>query len=174
MYLVHYLGYSIAHAGLFSTIFDVGGSIGSPLLGMILDRKFKKNTLLGMWVCVSHLYVQLLFIVIHQIILLFFRLLWAQLVWGYFRWRLGLDLYITQCLCLLRVQRMGEVKTLFVCYCCKDWIGQKSDFVVDEIFKSFIFFSWFFASWISFNENGRGQWNDVWCCCYRYIRFHFV
>ncbi len=53
MYLVHYLQYSVAQAGLFSTIFDVGGSIGSPVLGLILDRKFKKNTLLGMWICVT-------------------------------------------------------------------------------------------------------------------------
>jgi sugar phosphate permease len=53
MYLVHYLQYSVAQAGLFSTIFDVGGSFGSPLLGLILDRKFKKNTLLGMWICVT-------------------------------------------------------------------------------------------------------------------------
>lgn len=27
--------------------------MGSPLLGLILDRKFKKNTLLGMWLCVT-------------------------------------------------------------------------------------------------------------------------
>lgn len=53
MYLVHYLQYSVAQAGLFSTVFDVGGSIGSPLLGLILDRKFKKNTMLGMWFCVT-------------------------------------------------------------------------------------------------------------------------
>jgi OPA family glycerol-3-phosphate transporter-like MFS transporter 1/2 len=53
MYLNHYLQYSVAQAGLFSTIFDVGGSLGSPFLGYILDRKFKKNALLGMWVFVT-------------------------------------------------------------------------------------------------------------------------
>jgi len=53
MYLVHYLQYSVAQAGLFSTVFDIGGSVGSPLIGVILDRKFKKNTLLGMWIFVT-------------------------------------------------------------------------------------------------------------------------
>ncbi|CAL8143717.1 unnamed protein product [Orchesella dallaii] len=53
IFLVHYLQYSVAQAGMFSTIFDVGGSLGSPLIGFILDRKFKKNTFLGMWLFVS-------------------------------------------------------------------------------------------------------------------------
>lgn len=53
IFLVHYLQYSVAEAGMFSTIFDVGGSLGSPLLGYILDKKFKKNTFLGMWLFVS-------------------------------------------------------------------------------------------------------------------------
>lgn len=53
IFLVHYLQYSVAQAGLFSTIFDVGGSLGSPLIGWVLDRKFKKNTFLGMWIVVS-------------------------------------------------------------------------------------------------------------------------
>lgn len=53
IFLVHYLQYSVAQAGLFSTIFDVGGSLGSPAIGYILDRKFKKNTFLGMWLFVS-------------------------------------------------------------------------------------------------------------------------
>jgi sugar phosphate permease len=52
MYLVSYLQYSVAHAGLFSTIFDIGASLGSPLMGIILDRYFKKNTLLGTWIFV--------------------------------------------------------------------------------------------------------------------------
>ena len=53
MYLVHYLNYSVARAGIFSTVFDIGGSLGSPAIGFILDRKFKKSTLLGMWVFVT-------------------------------------------------------------------------------------------------------------------------
>lgn len=52
MYLVNYLQYSVAHAGLFSTIFDVGGTVGSPIMGLVLDRYFKKNTLLGIWLFV--------------------------------------------------------------------------------------------------------------------------
>ncbi|CAG7835331.1 unnamed protein product [Allacma fusca] len=53
MYLVHYLNYSVAKAGLFSTVFDIGGSLGSPVIGMVLDRKFKKSTMLGMWIFVT-------------------------------------------------------------------------------------------------------------------------
>ena len=34
-------------AGMFSTMFDVGGIVGSPLLGLALDKLCPKNPLKG-------------------------------------------------------------------------------------------------------------------------------
>lgn len=53
MYLVHHLRYSVAEAGLFSTIFDIGGALGSPLVGFLLDRFFQSNGLFGIWTVVT-------------------------------------------------------------------------------------------------------------------------
>ena len=38
LYLVDELSYTKMRAGMFSTIFDMGGIVGSPLLGLVLDR----------------------------------------------------------------------------------------------------------------------------------------
>jgi len=53
MYLVHYLQYSVGTAGMFSTIFDIGAAIGSPMIGLVLDKKFKNNSLLGIWMFIT-------------------------------------------------------------------------------------------------------------------------
>lgn len=47
MYLLHFLHYSKAQAGMFSTTFEVGGVLGSALIGIILDRGFQGRPLLG-------------------------------------------------------------------------------------------------------------------------------
>ncbi|CAH1782477.1 unnamed protein product [Owenia fusiformis] len=47
MYLLNQLNYPKEHAGLFSMAFEVGGLIGSPLIGIILDRYFQHNSLTG-------------------------------------------------------------------------------------------------------------------------------
>jgi len=38
LYLVEHLGYPTLQAGLASTVFDIGGILGSPLLGLALDK----------------------------------------------------------------------------------------------------------------------------------------
>ena len=38
LYLVEHLGYPTLRAGLASTVFDIGGILGSPMLGLTLDR----------------------------------------------------------------------------------------------------------------------------------------
>jgi len=60
MYLVHHLRYTVSEAGLFSTIFDIGGSLGSPVVGILLDRYFATNGLFGMWTFVTISSVSLL------------------------------------------------------------------------------------------------------------------
>jgi len=47
LFLLEHLGYSKLQAGIFSTVFDVGGIIGSPLLGVLLDKYYLNNPLLG-------------------------------------------------------------------------------------------------------------------------------
>ena len=47
LYLLEHLGYSKLQAGLFSTMFDVGGIIGSPLLGTVLDKYYSETPLRG-------------------------------------------------------------------------------------------------------------------------------
>jgi len=47
LYLVETLKYSTFQAGMFSTMFDVGGIVGSPLLGLALDKLCPKNPLKG-------------------------------------------------------------------------------------------------------------------------------
>ena len=41
LYLVEHLGYPTLQAGLASTVFDIGGILGSPILGLTLDRMGK-------------------------------------------------------------------------------------------------------------------------------------
>jgi len=60
MYLVHHLRYTVSEAGLFSTIFDIGGSLGTPVIGILLDRYFPTNGLFGMWTFVTISSVSLL------------------------------------------------------------------------------------------------------------------
>ncbi|KAK6993986.1 glycerol-3-phosphate transporter 5 [Biomphalaria glabrata] len=47
MYLLQALNYSKNSAGIFSTVFEVGGVTGSALIGFALDRYYKGNTLRG-------------------------------------------------------------------------------------------------------------------------------
>ena len=47
LYLLEELGYSKLQAGIFSTVFDVGGIIGAPVLGIALDRFASDRPLLG-------------------------------------------------------------------------------------------------------------------------------
>ena len=50
LYLLEHLGYSKLQAGMFSTVFDVGGIIGSPGLGVILDTFYTTSPLTGVLV----------------------------------------------------------------------------------------------------------------------------
>ena len=43
LYLLEHLGYSKLQAGMFSTVFDIGGIVGSPLLGLVLDKYYTNN-----------------------------------------------------------------------------------------------------------------------------------
>ena len=47
LYLLEHLGYSKLQAGIFSTVFDIGGIIGAPLFGLVLDRHYADQPLLG-------------------------------------------------------------------------------------------------------------------------------
>ncbi|KAH9492980.1 hypothetical protein Btru_022814 [Bulinus truncatus] len=47
MYLLQALNYSKSMAGIFSTVFEVGGVSGSALIGFALDRYYKDNALRG-------------------------------------------------------------------------------------------------------------------------------
>ena len=47
LYLLEQLGYSKLQAGIFSTVFDIGGIIGAPVLGIVLDRFASDRPLLG-------------------------------------------------------------------------------------------------------------------------------
>jgi len=53
MYLAHYVNYTVASAGLFSTLFDIGGSFGSPAIGFLLDSRFPNRPLFGLWLCIT-------------------------------------------------------------------------------------------------------------------------
>ena len=50
LYLLEALGYDKLQAGMFSTVFDIGGIIGAPLLGLALDRFASEKPLLGVTV----------------------------------------------------------------------------------------------------------------------------
>merc|ERR1719319_733473 len=52
LYLLEHLGYSKLQAGMFSTVFDIGGIVGSPLLGVILDRYFRNSPLYGTYITI--------------------------------------------------------------------------------------------------------------------------
>ena len=47
LYLLEHLGYSKLQAGIFSTVFDIGGIIGAPVFGLLLDRYYADRPLLG-------------------------------------------------------------------------------------------------------------------------------
>ena len=47
LYLLEALGYDKLQAGMFSTVFDIGGIIGAPVLGIALDRFASEKPLLG-------------------------------------------------------------------------------------------------------------------------------
>ena len=47
LYLLEHLGYSKLQAGIFSTVFDIGGIIGAPVFGLLLDRYYADQPLLG-------------------------------------------------------------------------------------------------------------------------------
>ena len=47
LYLLEELGYTKLEAGLASTVFDLGGILGSPLLGLALDRWYREAPLAG-------------------------------------------------------------------------------------------------------------------------------
>lgn len=57
MYLLQALNYSKSMAGIFSTVFEVGGVTGSALIGFALDRYYKGQTLrgIGLFVLISTL-----------------------------------------------------------------------------------------------------------------------
>ena len=50
LYLLEALGYDKLQAGMFSTVFDIGGIIGAPVLGLALDRFAQEKPLLGVTV----------------------------------------------------------------------------------------------------------------------------
>ena len=47
LYLFQHLGYTKLEAGLFSTMFDIGGIVGTPLQGILLDKYLKNHQLLS-------------------------------------------------------------------------------------------------------------------------------
>lgn len=47
LYMLQHLGLSKLQAGLFSTVFDVGGIVGSPVVGFLLDQFFPNSTMKG-------------------------------------------------------------------------------------------------------------------------------
>jgi len=52
LYLLEHLHYTQLQAGMFSTVFDIGGIVGSPLLGVILDRYFRNSPLYGTYITI--------------------------------------------------------------------------------------------------------------------------
>ena len=50
LYLLEALGYDKLQAGMFSTVFDIGGIVGAPVLGIALDRFASEKPLLGVTV----------------------------------------------------------------------------------------------------------------------------
>lgn len=53
MYLLHQLQYDKTRAGLFSPAFELGGVVGSSVLGLALDRWFEHNPLAGVAVSIA-------------------------------------------------------------------------------------------------------------------------
>ncbi|KAL4226188.1 hypothetical protein ACF0H5_014174 [Mactra antiquata] len=51
MYLLNSLKYSKTEAGMFSTTFEIGGVVGSAVIGFVLDRLFKGRSLYGTCLC---------------------------------------------------------------------------------------------------------------------------
>ena len=53
LYLLEHLGYTKLEAGLFSTMFDIGGIVGTPVQGFLLDRYFGDHQLLAISVMMA-------------------------------------------------------------------------------------------------------------------------
>lgn len=49
MYLTEQLGYDRVHGGLYSIMFDVGGIVGGPILGIVVDRFYGHRPLYGIY-----------------------------------------------------------------------------------------------------------------------------
>eukprot|EP00095_Tigriopus_kingsejongensis_P000235 snap_masked-scaffold55_size446313-processed-gene-3.4 protein:Tk00235 transcript:snap_masked-scaffold55_size446313-processed-gene-3.4-mRNA-1 annotation:"glycerol-3-phosphate transporter 5-like" len=49
MYLIEHLNYSSTAGGMFSTMFDVGGILGGPVLGLLVDHFTKNEPLWGIY-----------------------------------------------------------------------------------------------------------------------------
>eukprot|EP00095_Tigriopus_kingsejongensis_P000358 snap_masked-scaffold1056_size66302-processed-gene-0.2 protein:Tk00358 transcript:snap_masked-scaffold1056_size66302-processed-gene-0.2-mRNA-1 annotation:"glycerol-3-phosphate transporter 5-like" len=49
MYLIEHLNYSSTAGGMFSTMFDVGGILGGPVLGLLVDHFTKNESLWGIY-----------------------------------------------------------------------------------------------------------------------------
>lgn len=49
LYLIEHLGYSKTHGGLFSTLFDIGGIAGGPVLGIYVDKLYSDKPLWGIY-----------------------------------------------------------------------------------------------------------------------------
>ena len=53
LYLLEHLGYSKLQAGMFSTVYDIGGILGSMLQGLLLDRFCPDQPLMGVTLTMS-------------------------------------------------------------------------------------------------------------------------
>ena len=49
MYLIDHLGYSKVQGGVFSTMFDIGGILGGPCLGIFVDKLYPKRNVFGIY-----------------------------------------------------------------------------------------------------------------------------
>jgi OPA family glycerol-3-phosphate transporter-like MFS transporter 1/2 len=49
MYLIEHLGYSKVQGGAFSTMFDIGGILGGPCLGVFVDKIYPGRPMLGIY-----------------------------------------------------------------------------------------------------------------------------
>lgn len=49
LYLIEYLSYSKTQGGLFSTMFDIGGILGGPTLGLIVENCVPDKPIFGIY-----------------------------------------------------------------------------------------------------------------------------
>ena len=50
LYLIEHLGYSKTHGGLFSTMFDIGGILGGPTLGLLVEKFIPDKPIFGIYI----------------------------------------------------------------------------------------------------------------------------